>query len=163
MNNMDLAVCLLAQQQRREIEQREQREKNSFFTSNTYCRILSRRKKEHIFKKDEYFLTVQGLDTQETREVLVTASTYKDSHHLIQFEKYKTVPPFVVFRKKNQKQGALVVEKYSSKEDDLFLMKLYGIDSDTYEIHSSAEDFFNEVSLGDHLDFSETEGQAKNV
>lgn len=152
---------MLTRTTKKEEKQREERQKKmQFLISNTYCKIISKRKELHIFtKNDKYFLTVQGLDTKEEREVLVSASTYKDCHHLIQFARNKAAMPFEIFKEKNKKQGAIVLEKYSSKEDNLFLMKLYGIDSDTSEIYEFSEEIFNKIPLKTHLDISENESE----
>lgn len=118
---------------------REAASQEQFLNNNSWCYIQSKearptRHKRYLldFSK-EYWLLCVGLDTGETKEILVGEELFNkaiDKMRLIQFSTHKD-SDFQLFKERNSKSGAVLLKKYIDEKSNNYLARIYGKDSDS--------------------------------
>lgn len=125
------------------------KDQKEFISQNSFFMVLAKDKVEHIFKDDEYYLSVLGLTTgQSYSKILVQESLYNNSYEgfIFSFQNSKE-ENFGLFKKLNENNGAMVLKKYDDKGKKY--IRLYGLDNNTINVFTCTDDYYNKLLEGD--------------
>lgn len=131
----DYILLAMYANQRAQAEAQLNQLKETFIRANSYYKVTSKRVKKHIFKENEYYLTLYGLNTKESYEIKVTESAYEKSpiNDIIRLENSKNQVPLQAFLKQNSISGVYIMESYDFQNNHY--EKLYGVDTNTWDVY----------------------------
>ena len=134
----------------------------AFLNANSWCYIYKKEERPTRHKRylldfsTEYWLYCIGLDTGETKEILVDKDLFIEAismRRLIQFNKHKD-SDWALFKQRNKKSGIILLKKYAdekSKFNMTYLFRVYGNDSDSVCVISCDKESYNSINEGDFV------------